>query len=248
MYSGSVASTGTQSRGAAAASAGSRSWSRPAQRRDRLLALQDQAGVGLVRRHLDREVEQRLVFHHAARLQSARGRNDHPGFGVGDAGRQFRRRETAEHDGVDGAQTGTGQHGDGCFGNHRHVDHDAVAQTDAQIGERSGEFGGAVAQLRIRMDNDLAGHRAVPDQRGLLAAAGFDMAVEAVVTGVEHAAGEPLAIGAHRGVEHPVPALRPGDALGRVGPPGLGVAVPVRLGFVIGHGSSHGVFSRRFLG
>jgi hypothetical protein len=35
--------------------------------------------------------------------------------------------ETAEHLGVDDAQSGAGQHGDGQFGNHGHMQGDAVA-------------------------------------------------------------------------------------------------------------------------
>ena len=43
----------------------------------RLLALQDQAGIRLVRRQRDRRVEQRLVVHDAAGLEAAGGRDDH---------------------------------------------------------------------------------------------------------------------------------------------------------------------------
>jgi hypothetical protein len=49
--------------------------------------------------------------------------------------------ETAEHLGMDDAQAGTGQHGDGQFGNHGHVQGDAVAAFQAgKIPEQGGEF------------------------------------------------------------------------------------------------------------
>ena len=43
------------------------------ERSNRLLTLQNQAGVRLVWRHLDRQVQQRLVFDHPAGFQAARG-------------------------------------------------------------------------------------------------------------------------------------------------------------------------------
>jgi hypothetical protein len=49
--------------------------------------------------------------------------------------------ESAEHLGVDHAQAGAGQHGDGQFGNHGHVQGDAVAALQAgKIPEQGGEF------------------------------------------------------------------------------------------------------------
>ena len=43
------------------------------------------------------------------------------------------RGKTAEHHRVDRAQTRTSQHGKGRFGNHGHVDQDAVAFDNAQV-------------------------------------------------------------------------------------------------------------------
>ena len=174
MYSGSVAATGTQSCGAAAASASARSWSRPGVSvAGACVALQDQAGIRLVRRQRDRGVEQGLVFHHAARLQAAGRRDDHLRLGVGDAGGQFGRGEAAEHDGMDRAQPGAGEHGDRRLRHHRHVDHHAVALGHAERGQRAGELRRAAQQLGVGEGLARAGHRAVPDQRGLVAAAGL---------------------------------------------------------------------------
>jgi hypothetical protein len=48
------------------------------------------------------------------------------------------RREAAEHDGVDGAQTGAGEHGNNCLGNHGHVDHHAVAFANSKRAQGAG--------------------------------------------------------------------------------------------------------------
>jgi hypothetical protein len=49
--------------------------------------------------------------------------------------------EAAEHLGVDHTQPGAGQHGDGQFGNHGHMQGDAVAALQAgKILEQGGEF------------------------------------------------------------------------------------------------------------
>ena len=131
---------------------------------------------------------------------------------------------------MDRAQARAGQHGDDGLGHHRQVDHHAVAARHAQRGQRAGGLRDAPGQLGVGEAHDLAGHRAVPDQRRLRAAAGGDVAIQAVVAGVQHGAGEPAAKGAGRGVEQRVPALVPGDALGGFRPPGLAVAGPCAVG------------------
>jgi hypothetical protein len=66
-------------------------------------ALQGLVGIGL-HRHL------------AAAAHAFIGGDDHVAFGVNDAVFQRIGREAAEDDGVDGADAGAGQHGDGGFG------------------------------------------------------------------------------------------------------------------------------------
>ena len=61
------------------------------------------------------------------------------GFGVVDAGRQFARREAAEHDRVNGADARAGEHGDHGFRHHGHIEDDAVALFDAEIAQHGGE-------------------------------------------------------------------------------------------------------------
>ncbi len=75
---------------------------------------------------LDRMIEQWLIGHHPTRLDAATGRDHHPRAGIIDARCQLLRRKAAEHHGVDGAKSGAGEHGKHRFGDHRHVDDDAI--------------------------------------------------------------------------------------------------------------------------
>ena len=79
---------------------------------------------------------------------------------------------------------------------------------------------------RIGEALDPPGHRAVPDQRVLLAAAGLDVAVERIVAGVQLRPREPLAVRAERGVEDTLGRADPVDAFRGRGPEGVRVAVP----------------------
>ena len=86
-----------------------------------------------------------------------------------------------------GADAGAGEHGDGGFRDHRHVDDHAVALADAVVAQHRSKRHHFVAQLAIGEAPDLAENRAVVDQRDLVGAAAFDMAVEAVVGGIASA-------------------------------------------------------------
>ncbi|OIQ63305.1 hypothetical protein GALL_551530 [mine drainage metagenome] len=58
--------------------------------------------------------------------------DDQSGARVVDAIAQRFCREAAEYDGVNGADAGAGEHGNAGFGNHGHVDDDAVTFGDAE--------------------------------------------------------------------------------------------------------------------
>ena len=107
--------------------------------RFRLRPLQDQACARLVLRKRNRFVEKRLVVHDAAGLDAAARRQNHFRLCVVDAGRQFARREAAEHHRVNGADARAGEHGDHGFRHHGHVEDDAVALFDAEIAQHGGE-------------------------------------------------------------------------------------------------------------
>ena len=147
------------------------------------VALQDEAGVRLVRRALDRRVEQRLVGDDAARLDAAGGGDDELWLGVVDAGRKLRRGEAAEHDGVDRAEAGAGEHGDRRLRDHRQIEDDAVALPDAVILQHGGERLHFGEQLAIADAPLRAGDRAVVDDGGRVGPL-RGVAVDAVEAGV----------------------------------------------------------------
>ena len=109
----------------------------------------------LVGGRLDGQVEQRLVLDDPLHLDAAAGRDDHLRPGVVDPDRQLVRGEPAEHHRVDGADPGTGQHGDDGLGDHRQVDDDRVTLGDTERDEGAGEPRHLVPQLAI-------GERALP--------------------------------------------------------------------------------------
>ena len=161
------------------------------------------------------------------------GGQDQLGLGVVDAHGQLSGGEAAEHHRVDGAEAGAGQHRHHRFGNHRHVDDDPIAALDPEAGEHAGEAGDLALQLGIADAADGVGHRAVIDDRGLVAAALLDMAIDGVVAGVELAAGEPAVERRPAVVEHRVPRLRPVNVGGGLGPEGLRVVAPGAVDLVV---------------
>ena len=58
--------------------------------------------------------------------------------------------ESAENDGVDGADARAGQHGDGQFRRHAHVDRHTIALLDAQCLQAVGEASGLRRAVRRR--------------------------------------------------------------------------------------------------
>jgi hypothetical protein len=123
-----------------------------------LRALQDHTLLRLVDGEFDGPVEQGFVRDDTLALDAAGGGDDHLGGGVVDAEREFARGEPAEHDRVDRADARTGQHRDGGLGDHRHVDHHAVAVSHAELRECSGEGCHLVPQLRVAVGALGVGH------------------------------------------------------------------------------------------
>ena len=212
------------------------------ERRLKLGPLHDDAALGLVARALDRLVQQRLVGDDAVDLDAAGAGDDDLGLGVVDPGRELVRREAAEHHGVNGADAGAAEHGNGGLRDHRQVEDDAIARTHATRAERPGEARGEALQLGIGEALHGAGDGAVVDQRRLLTAARIHVAIQRVVAGIDLRAGEPAEERRARAVEDPVPALLPVDALGCLSPEGLGVFERAGIGLVVAarHGADPG--------
>ena len=98
---------------------------------------------------------------------------------VVDARRELGRREPAEHDGVDRAESRAREHREHGLRHHRHVDHDRVAARDAKRAQRAGETRDLALQLGERVARDGLRDGAVVDQRALRAAPRLDVPVDA---------------------------------------------------------------------
>ena len=160
-----------------------------------LLALQNHAEFGLVGRHVDGRIQKWLVMHHAARLDPAAGRDDGLRRAVINPHGQFIRRKAAEHHRMDGAKPGAGQHRLQGLRHHRHIDDNAVALGHTLGAQGTGQRGHTGLQLGIGDRMLAAGHRAVVDDRHLIAATSFDMTIHRVPAGVDRGIGEPFVQG-----------------------------------------------------
>ncbi len=138
------------------------------------------------------------------------------------------RREAAEHDVVGSTDPRTREHRHHDLGDHRQVDPDDVALLDPHRLERIGEPLHVAVQIRVG-DVALLALLAAPVIRDLVAAAGLDVAVQAVVGGVDRAVGKPLVERGVGVVEILSRLLEPVQFLGLRHPP----ALPVALGFVV---------------
>ena len=198
-----------------------------------LWALQDEAGVGLVRREPDRLVEQRLVLDDAPGLEPTARRQDHLRLGVVDAGRELVRGEAAEHHRVHRANARASEHTDRRFWHHRHIDHDTVALLDAEVTQDRSQHLGLDLERAIGERALLASQRRIVDDCRLLAAALHYVAVDGVPAGVADAADEPAPVDAGIGIEHPLRRLDPVDLLRGFAPKPLRVALPAGIDLVI---------------
>ena len=104
---------------------------------------------------------------------------------------------------------------------------------DAKVLHDGGERLHLMQQLCIGELRDAVGERGIVDQCHLIGAAAGDMAIERVVAGIDHAAGEPAAIGSGRRIEHLLRRLDPVDLPRRLGPKPLRVGERARVDLVI---------------
>ena len=132
-----------------------------------------------------------LERHDAALAPAAVGGDQHLALGVVDATRERLRREAAEDHRVRRADARAGQQRHRQLGHHAEVDRDAIALDDAEAAQHVGEAVDLVVQLLVA-DHALVARLADPDVGGLVAAAGREVAIEAVHRRVQLAVGEPL--------------------------------------------------------
>ncbi|GBE21803.1 hypothetical protein BMS3Bbin01_01155 [bacterium BMS3Bbin01] len=123
--------------------------------------------------------------------------------------------ESAEDLGMDGAETGAGEHGDRQFGDHRHVERHPVTDLDAtEAAQESGELVDTLIELLVGDHQGVFGLRLGHPDESRLVAAGREVAVDAVVGGVQSPTDEPLPMRRVTRVERRVPIGVPAEQVG----------------------------------
>ncbi len=120
-----------------------------------------------------------------------------------------------------------GLHGDHAFDRHRQVDQHAVTLLDAARFQAIGKTGNTTEQILVGDPRHLTIIR-LENQRQLVAQAGGDMAVQAVVRDIQLAIGEPLVKRRVRFIQHLGERRLPAHMLPRQPRPITGI---VLLGF-----------------
>ena len=171
-----------------------------------------------------------LEVNHVAPAVAHVAGDERLGLGVLDAVTQGTHAEPGIDHAVDGADAGAGQHTDGPLRREGHIDDDAVALAHAQGLEAVGEAVDLLGQAGVGIDL-LRAVLAQPDEGGLVAPLGGQVAIQGVVGDVGLAAHEPAEVRVFP-LENVVPAAEPVQFLGGLGPE------PLR----VGHGAGvHGV-------
>ncbi len=168
----------------------------------------------------DRFVEQILVRDSLAAAHAGVGGDDEFRRCVVDPRGQRPGSEAAEHDGMDRADPRAREHGKQGFGNHRHVDEDAVSFADAQAlhdCRHANDFG---FQFGEGIDDFLIGFGRNENQ-GTVVRPLRRVAVDGVVADVGFAADEPLGERRPGKIENLAERLVPVDALGFFTPEGV---------------------------
>ncbi len=127
---------------------------------------------------------------------------------------------------MDSADARAGQHGDGRFRHHRHIDSNDIAFFNAQIEQYVGKTANIAMELAISDIFALAGVVAFPDDSGLVAAL-VQMAVETVGREVQGAIFIPFdgdVSRRERGIFHLCVRFDPIEDFTLLAPEGIGVA------------------------
>ncbi len=164
-----------------------------------------------------------LVLHGAATIVAVHG-DQHLASGIDDAVGTGLAAEAAENLGMDDANARAGEHGDRKLRHHRHMQRDAIARLQvAEIAQKCRELvhpqieflvGDVLDRLALEFGDEM-------DRRLVLVF--FEMAVDAVIGGVDLAADEPAPKRCVAGIEGFFPVFAPGqkirvflEALGKI--------------------------------
>jgi hypothetical protein len=195
--------------------------------RDLLAGALDDEAFHMVIAMQERLVDVVLELGHPAPARCSVGGDDNLRFAVVDAVGKRIGRESGEDDGVDGADPRAGQHGVGGLGDHRQVQDDPVAATDAQLLQDIGEAADLGVQLLVAdVLRGFPGVVGLEDDRRLISAF-CEMTVDAVRRDVERAILEPadvhVVMGEGRVLDLGI-GLDPVEPLSVLAPESLGVA------------------------
>ena len=187
-----------------------------------------------------------LQRNHLPTAESAVGRNDVMGLSILHPVQNRLAGETAEDDAVRSPDQRARQHRHNRFGHHGHVDRDAVALADALLAKAIGKLRHHLAKLAVGDAPHLAAavvalaRLAFPEERDLVTASKFDLAVHAVDGRVGLAADEPLGKG-WLPFQHLIPSLRPIQFGGSLAPEAFGVGHGFLIeALILLHGSNVG--------
>ncbi len=121
------------------------------------------------------------------------------------------RGEATKHHRVDGAQTGTGEHGVGGLGNHRHINAHSIAFLDAALTQQIAQPADFGVQFPVSDHLVFRGVIPLPDDGDLIRPL-LQMAIDAVYADIELAALEPGDFPfAQIALTHLVPLFVPGQ-------------------------------------
>jgi hypothetical protein len=164
-----------------------------------------------------------LERHQPATAQAAVGGDDDAAGAILDAAVKRFGREAAEHHAVHRSDAGAGQHRHRGFGDHRHVEGDAVALRDAECLEAVRHRDHLAVELAVGEASASPGLIPFEQDRDLIGAS-LKVPVDAVEAQVEHPVAEPADL--HR-IERPAGDLR--RRLHPVDPPHLLAPEAVRI-------------------
>ncbi len=146
---------------------------------------------------------------------------------------------------MNGSEPCARKHGNDGFRHHGHVDDDAIAFADTKVSQDGGENCDLVAQRCIGIAALRFCNRAVVNERGIPAAVGGDVPVEAIVGGVALGSNEPASIRATFCVKDLIEWAEPVDGFGRACPECRRVFLPVPVNLVISAHSVSQIYVRR---
>jgi len=169
----------------------------------------------------DRLVHSGFERHHTAAPPPAIGGDDGDRPGILQAVIDRLAGKATEHHRVDRTDPRAGEHGDGGFGNHRHINDHAISGLDAVALEHVGKPADLAVELAVGQGTLITGF-ALPDDGGLVPKRPQRVAIHAVFADVELAPIEPLGK-RHLPVEHRRPRLLPNEFTGLASPERLGI-------------------------